>query len=70
VPSQIRRIQVGGGHASGESGFVHVGLGVAERATIRIQWPDGQWSAEYRVFANQFVLIKKDDPQVRYWYPQ
>lgn len=70
VPSQIRRIQVGGGHASGAAGFVHVGLGVAERATIRIQWPDGQWSAEYRVFANQFVLIKKDDPQVRYWYPQ
>jgi len=75
VPSQIRKVQVGGGHASGASGFIHVGLGVAERATIRIQWPDGEWSSEYRVFANNFVLIKKgdaqdaQDAQVRYWYP-
>ncbi len=68
--TQIRKIQVGGGHASGSSGFVHVGLGVAERASVRIQWPDGEWSAEYRVFANNFVLINKGDERVRYWYPQ
>ncbi len=41
------------------SGFVHVGLGTAERAEIRVQWPDGEWSHPYRVFANNFVLIDR-----------
>lgn len=67
--SLTREIQVGGGHASGQSGFVHVGLGVAERAVIRVRWPDGSWSHGYRVFANQFVLIDRGADDVRYWYP-
>ncbi len=68
--TQIRKIQVGGGHASGHMGFVHIGLGVAERAQVRIQWPDGSWSAPYRLFANQFALIEKGSDRVRYWYPE
>lgn len=67
--SLTRKIQVGGGHASGQSGFVHVGLGVAERAVIRVRWPDGDWSHGYRVFANQFVLIDRGAEEARYWYP-
>ncbi len=66
---QTRRVSVGGGHASGKLGFIHAGLGVAERATVRVQWPDGEWSAAYRVFANQFVVITRGDEQVSYWYP-
>ena len=62
-------VQVGGGHASGHIGFVHVGVGTAERAHIRVKWPDGEWSADYRVFANNFVQIKRDAPAARYWYP-
>ena len=54
-----RTVQVGGGHASGQAGFVHVGLGTAERAEIRVQWPDGEWSRSFRVFANNFVLIEE-----------
>ena len=64
-----RTIQVGGGHASGHAGFVHVGLGTAERAEIRVQWPDGEWSYPYRVFANQFVVVDRTKPQAAYWYP-
>lgn len=67
--TRIRFVERGGGHASGRAGFVHVGLGVAERAQIRIQWPDGEWSAPYRVFANQFVVIERGDVQARYWLP-
>jgi len=67
--TQTRRIQVGGGHASGRSGFVHLGLGVSERATIRVQWPDGEWSHPYRVFANQHVRIIRGEANARYWYP-
>ena len=68
--TRIRTIQVGGGHASGRLGFVHVGLGVAERAQIRVQWPDGEWSPPYRVFANQFVRIDRGAAAARYWLPQ
>lgn len=66
---QTRTVRIGGGHASGKIGFVHVGLGVAERATVRVQWPDGEWSAAYRVFANQFVVLNRADDHVTYWYP-
>lgn len=66
---QTRTIQTGGGHASGKLGFVHFGLGVAERATIRIKWPDGSWSHEYRVFANNFVVIERSSQKAKYWYP-
>lgn len=67
--TRTRTVQVGGGHASGHLGFVHVGLGVAERAEIRIRWPSGDWSAGYRVFANNFLMIDKGSSNVRYWYP-
>lgn len=66
---QTRRVRVGGGHASGTIGFSHIGLGVAERATIRIKWPDGDWSHEYRAFANNFVVIDRDEDSAKYWYP-
>ena len=68
--TQSRRVQIGGGHASGQTGFIHFGLGVAERAKIRVQWPNGDWSHEYRVFANNFVQVTKDKPDARYWYPK
>ena len=34
-------------------GFIHVGLGTAERAEIRMRWPDGEWSHTYRVIRQQ-----------------
>ena len=33
---------VGGGHVSGELGWVHVGLGTATDAEVRVVWPDGE----------------------------
>ena len=66
---QTRRVQIGGGHASGALGFVHVGLGVAERATLRVQWPDGEWSAPYRLFANHHVVVTRGDDHVTQWFP-
>ncbi|WP_417688709.1 CRTAC1 family protein [Roseibium sp.] len=65
----VRDIQIGGGHASGQSGFLHFGLGVSERAQLRIRWPDGDWSHSYRVFANTHVLIERDAEQARLWLP-
>ncbi|MBV1703425.1 MAG: CRTAC1 family protein [Hyphomicrobiales bacterium] len=67
--TMVRKIQVGGGHASGHLGWVHVGLGTSERAEIRVHWPDGEWSAPYRVFANNFVIVDRTKTQADYWYP-
>lgn len=68
--SMNRWISVGGGHASGHGGFLHVGLGNSERAEIRVKWPDGEMSHPYRVFANQFVIIDRSNPIAGYWYPE
>lgn len=66
---QSRQVQVGGGHASGGIGFIHVGLGVAERAVVRVQWPDGQWSAPFKLFANHHVVIERDNNTIQQWFP-
>jgi hypothetical protein len=34
-----------------------------------VQWPDGDQSPSYRVFANQFVVVDRAKPQAAYWYP-
>ena len=66
---QTRRIRVGAGHASGTAGFVHVGLGVAERATLRVQWPDGEWSAPFKLFANHHIIVERGVDTVNQWFP-
>jgi enediyne biosynthesis protein E4 len=63
-----RTIRIGGGDASGYAGWVHAGLGAAERAEIRVKWPDGEWRHPYRVFADQFVVIDRTKAQASYWY--
>ncbi|MEP3047090.1 MAG: CRTAC1 family protein [Roseibium sp.] len=66
----VKDIQVGAGHASGQLGFFHFGVGVAERANVRIKWPDGDWSHSYRVFANSHVIIDRGSEAARFWYPE
>jgi enediyne biosynthesis protein E4 len=41
----------------------------AERAEVRVQWPDGDQSPSYRVFANPFVVIDRTKQQAAYWCP-
>ena len=67
--TMTRVISVGGGHASGQAGFEHFGLGTAERAEIRIKWPDGEWSHTYKAFADNFVRIERGKPAASYWLP-
>ena len=38
----VREVTVGGGHAGGQLGWIHMGLGAAERAEVRVTWPDGE----------------------------
>ena len=67
---QRREITVGGGHVSGQSGWIHTGLGTANTAEIRIKWPGGDWSAPYSVAANGFVIIDKAKATAEAWQPK
>ncbi len=64
-----REVLVGGGHAGGTHDWIHFGLGVADRATVRVRWPDGKWGPWKRLFANQFVVIDRDKKDPVIWLP-
>lgn len=53
--TQAREITAGGGHAGGQAGPIHFGLGDAKTAEIRIIWPDGSAGAWRHVSANQVL---------------
>ena len=54
-----RELTIGGGHASGNLGFVHFGLGAADSAKIRVQWPDGAWGDWAEIKANGFYDLDR-----------
>ncbi len=65
-----REIVVGGGHASGQLGWIHFGLGDATEAEIRVQWPGGAWSEAYRMKAGNFAVLQRDKDEPLYWQPR
>jgi hypothetical protein len=54
-----REVTVGGGHASGQAGWIHFGLGAATSAEVRVIWPDGMTGPWTEVGANGFYRIGK-----------
>ena len=56
---QRHELVVGGGHVSGQAGWVHFGLGRALAAEVRVQWPDGRWSPWRRTAADRFILFER-----------
>jgi hypothetical protein len=60
-----RELTIGGGHAGGQLGPSHFGLGPAADAQVRIQWPDGEIGPWIRVTANQFVSIERGATEAR-----
>jgi hypothetical protein len=64
--TQEREVTIGGGHASGEHGWMHFGIGARDNADIRVTWPDGTTSGWMTVDANQRVVIARDaeHPQI------
>lgn len=54
-----RELTVGGGHASGNLGWVHFGLGDAESVKLRIEWPDGVWGDWVELKSNQHVFLDR-----------
>jgi hypothetical protein len=66
----LREMTVGGGHAGGQLGWIHFGLGDAGSAEIRVQWPDGEAGPWQRVEANNFVTIERDGTEPSVWIPE
>jgi hypothetical protein len=64
-----RELTVGGGHAGGQIGWLHVGLGPANAAEIRVQWPDGEMGPWLHASADQFVDIARGADAARPWLP-
>ncbi len=62
-----REITVGGGHAGGQAGWIHAGLGDADRTEVRVRWPDGEVGPWVTVAANQFVTIQRGAAEAEPW---
>jgi hypothetical protein len=56
---QSREVTVGGGHASGQLGPIHFGLGSATSAEVRVTWPDGDAGEWQPIAANSSVVVSR-----------
>jgi hypothetical protein len=65
-----REVTVGGGHAGGQLGWMHFGLGDASAAEVRVQWPDGETGPWMTVPANGFATIERGAPEAIPWDPE
>jgi hypothetical protein len=63
-----REITVGGGHASGQLGWRHFGLGEAENAELRVVWPDGEAGEWQTLPADGFYVVERGK-SARVWKP-
>jgi hypothetical protein len=57
---QRREVTSGGGHAGGQLGWLHFGLGAAKAAELRVIWPNGRASEWAAVTADQFYDLRPD----------
>jgi len=64
-----REVTVGGGHAGGELGWIHAGLGSADRAEVRVHWPNGELGPWMPLEANRFGIIERGANAITPWSP-
>ena len=64
-----REVTIGGGHVSGQLGWLHTGLGAADSAKVRVHWPGGEIGPWMTVGADQFMTVKRGATQVTPWLP-
>ena len=58
---QSRENFLGGGHVSGQAGWIHFGLGPQPEAEIRVIWPDGS-AGDWQKIGAGFSQITKGQP--------
>jgi len=64
-----REVTVGGGHAGGQNGWWHFGLGDLRSTEIRVVWPDGTSGDWQPVETGGFYVLEPGKPP-RGWQPQ
>jgi hypothetical protein len=64
-----RELTIGGGHAGGQLGWTHFGLGSSDRAEVRVVWPDGEQGPWMPVGADRFVVVERGADQAVAWSP-
>ena len=64
-----REVTIGGGHASGELGWMHFGIGEAASADVRIEWPSGETGSWMKVNAGTFATITRGVGEPAAWNP-
>ncbi|HEY5890671.1 MAG TPA: CRTAC1 family protein [Acidimicrobiia bacterium] len=64
-----KELTVGGGHAGGQVGWIHFGLGAASAAELRVLWPDGEVGPWMTAPVNQFAIIDRGSSGVTPWVP-
>jgi hypothetical protein len=64
-----REVTIGGGHAGGQLGWIHFGLGDAESASVRVIWPDGERGSLLDVQADSFGIVRRGTTAIEPWTP-
>ena len=64
-----REVTIGGGHAGGQLGWIHFGVGDATGADVRVLWPGGETGPWLRVPANEFTILTRGSAEARRWSP-
>lgn len=64
-----QEVTVGGGHAGGQLGWRHFGLGDVAGADIRVIWPDGTADDWQPVESGRFYVLERGKPP-RAWEPR
>ncbi|HEX6331703.1 MAG TPA: CRTAC1 family protein [Actinomycetota bacterium] len=64
-----REVTIGGGHAGGQLGWMHVGLGDADTAEVRVRWPDGDVGPWLEVPADRFAVLERGSTTAALWTP-
>jgi hypothetical protein len=62
-------VKIGDGHAGGQLGWIHVGLGPASEADLRVLWPDAVTGPWMHVQADQFLDLDRASGIARPWTP-
>ena len=57
-----REITSGGGHASGQSGWWHFGMGDMAQTELRVMWPDGVIEGWRKIASDNFYVIEYGQP--------
>lgn len=65
-----REVTVGGGHASGQRGWHHFGIGGQDMTEARVIWPDGTAGAWETLAADGFYIMRPDAPAARWSAPR